>query len=255
MTPSLSNIDIQDRVIWITGTSRGIGKVLAKQFINRGAIVIATCRSGKQEELESLIAEKGSKSTVLPQDVTKESDAENISKYIRSNYGRLDVLINNAAIDPRVPAEKMNFKDWHEVINTNLDGSWLCCQYAIPLMKKHSYGKIIQVGSITAHLGMAALAHYEASKMGLIGMTRGLARDLGTYGIRANCIILGAVEVEKEANQFKKDELLNIINQNQCIPGRILPEDVEPTFSFLSSSASDSITGQCLTIDQGWTHS
>jgi 3-oxoacyl-[acyl-carrier protein] reductase len=101
---------------------------------------------------------------------------------------------------------------------------------------------------------MAHLAHYIASKQGIIGLTRGLARDIGPDGVRVNCIVLGAVVVEKEAELATEEEILELVNRNQCMPGRIYPADVMPAFHFFASNASSPITGQSLHVDKGWTH-
>ena len=122
-------------------------------------------------------------------------------------------------------------------------------------MTREKSGVIINVGSITLRLGMANLTHYEASKGGLVGLTRGLARDLGKYGIRVNCVHLGAVRTEGELRLFPDQEsILRELNEKQSLSGRLTPESVEPVFAFLASSDSLDITGQCLTVDRGWTH-
>lgn len=252
-------MDIHDQVVWITGTSRGIGRALAVGFAQRGATVVATCRgegqvaTDLQDELRQC-SQFSQQSIVLRQDVSKEEDAHAVAQVIQKKFGKLDTLINNAGIDPRQSADGMSYAQWREVLDINLDGAWHSAQAAIPFMKKQSYGNIIQAGSITTTLGMANVSHYQASKMGLLGMTRGMARDLGPYGIRVNCVVLGAIATESERDIGTEEDVLRLVNKTQCIEGRIRPEDVEPTFAFLASAASDAITGQSITVDLGWTH-
>ncbi len=250
----MMNIHLDNKIAWITGTTRGVGRALALGFAQRGAIVVATSRSEDQSGLESELKAFNEQSVFLKQDVSQPDHAERIADEIQKRFGKLDILINNAGIDPRKPADEITNDDWAQVIDTNLNGAWFTSRAAIPLMKQAKYGKIIQLGSITAHIGFKQLTHYMSSKMGLEGMTRGLARDLGVYGIRVNCLVLGAVKVDKEIELGSPQEIEDFVNKHQCIEGRILPEDVESVFAFFACSDSDAITGQSVHVDLGWTH-
>ncbi len=248
-------MDLRDKVVWITGTSRGIGRVLARGFAGLGVTVVGT----QLEEDPAFTAElrkSSPASAVLVQDVRRRGDASAVADQIAKTHGRLDVLINNAGVDPRMPADELRDEQFEDVLATNLHGSWYSCRAAIPLMKARGYGKIINVGSITAIVGMSQLAHYISSKAGLVGLTRGLARDLGKFGIRVNCLVLGAIAVEKEVQQgLNTPEALARLNSLQSLPGRIEMPDLVPFFAFFASHLSDPMTGQCLTVDKGWTHS
>ncbi len=248
-------ITLTDKVAWITGTSRGIGAVLARRFAERGARVVATCLGGAKDSggLDEFFRENSPRSTVLHQDVRRPEDGEAVAAWIRDHADRLDVLVNNAGIDPRKPADEMSVEHWREVLSVNLDGSFYSCRAALPLMKERGYGKIIQVGSIMAFFGGAKVAHYVSSKMGLIGLTRGLARDLGRFGIRVNCVAPGAIFMPLPPEE-RRGEIEKTMNERQCLPGLMVAEDIEPTYAFLASEDSDAITGQCITVDRGWTH-
>lgn len=248
------SLTLKQKVVWITGTTRGIGRALALGFAKRGAIIVATGSSVNANGLEDLLKKDSPESIYCKQDVTDKERAIQIAEDIKNEFGRLDVVINNAGIDPRHTIEDMSEEEWNSVIGTNLNGSWNTTQSAISLMKQAQYGKMIQVGSISAHANFKNLTHYMSSKMALEGMTRGLARDLGPYGIRCNCLVLGAVKVEKEDNFGAPEEIEKFVNANQCIPGRILPEDVESVFAFFASNESDAITGQSIHVDLGWTY-
>ena len=149
----------------------------------------------------------------------------------------------------------MTFEDYKALREINLDGSWRCCLGVIPHFKKQGSGVIINTGSITLRMGMANLAHYESTKGGILGMTRGLARDLGQYNIRVNCLHLGAVLTEGEGRLgIDPVEQQARLDEKQCLPGRLTPETVEPNFAYFASDDSRDITGQSLTVDRGWVH-
>jgi len=242
-------INLNGLVCLITGADQGIGNGLVKGFLRRGAKVAAGLYDASRS------ASKVDAALALQLDVTKADQVRaSVAKTIET-FGRLDVLINNAGIFPWKPADEMVFADWRSVLDVDLDGVFRCCEAVIPHMKAQNAGVIINVGSIAVRAGLPHLAHYIASKGGLIGLTRGLARDLGKYGIRVNCIHPGAIQTEGEIQKFPDQAgLLKMLNEKQCIPGRITPADIEPTFAFLASSESAPITGQCITVDKGWFH-
>jgi len=241
-------IELNGKVCLITGADEGVGYGLALGFLARGARVAAgVLNSPSLPGLESAL--------VVPMDVTSDSQIVAAIDQIVSAYGRIDVLINNAGIYPRQPADTMTYKEWRQVIDVNLDGSWRCANAVIPHMRAAGGGAIINVGSVALRLGMENLSHYHASKGGVVGLTRGLARDLGKHGIRVNCLHLGAILTEGEKRLFPDQEaILREMDQRQSITGRLTPESVEPAFAFFASSESSSITGQCLTVDKGWTY-
>lgn len=242
-------IELTDKVCLITGCGEGVGNGLALGFLKRGAKVAAGIRSFEKS------AEAVAPAFPILCDVTKPDEVKEAVATIVEKFGRIDVLINNAGIYPRLPAEEMDFEEWHRILDTNLHGAFRCCEAVIPHFIKNQSGVIINVGSITLRLGMAGLVHYASSKGGMVGMTRGLARDLGKYGIRANCVHLGAVRTEGELRLFPDQEaILKDLNAKQSYPGRLTPETVEPVFAFLASDDSIDVTGQCLTVDRGWTH-
>lgn len=248
------SIRLDNKIVWITGAARSIGRAVATGFARRGAIVVATDYVKDESGLEVELKTLNEKSFFLGQDVTQPGDAEKVAGEIQERFGNLDILINNAGIDPRKAADEITNEDWARVMDTNLNGAWFTSRAAIPLLKSAGSGKMIQLGSTAAHSGFKNFSHYMSSKMGLEGMTRGLARDLGVYGIRVNCLILGAVKVDKEMDHGSPQEIEDFVNKHQCIPGRILPEDVESVFAFFASLESDAITGQSLHVDLGWTH-
>jgi len=242
-------IELTDLVCVVTGAGEGVGRGLVHGFVKRGARVVAGVRSLEKS------AEAGAPAHAVRLDVTKADEVRAAVDVIVARHGRIDVWINNAGIYPRRPADETTFADWRRVLDTNLDGAWRCCEAIIPQLKRQGSGVILNVGSIQLRLGGARLVPYIASKGGLVGLTRGLARDLGTYGIRVNCVHLGAVLTEGELRSFPDQEaVLKTVEERQALRGRLTPETIEPVFAFLASDDSRDVTGQCLTVDRGWSH-
>ena len=242
-------IELTDLVCVVTGAGEGVGRGIVAGFLQRGARAIAAVRS--LEKSAAVVAP----AHAVKLDVTRADEVREAVETIISKYGRIDVWINNAGIYPRKRADEMTFADWRHVLDLNLDGAWRCCEAVIPHLIRQQGGVIINVGSVVLRLGAGQLAHYLASKGGLVGMTRGLARDLGPHGVRVNCVHLGAVRTEGERRLFPDESaVLKSVEAKQALRGRLTPETVEPVFAFLASEDSRDITGQCLTVDRGWTH-
>lgn len=242
-------IDLTNKVCLITGADEGIGHGLVHGFLQRGARVAA----GLLHAADS--AARVAPALAVQMNVTKTEEIAAAVDRVVAHYGRIDVLINNAGIYPRCPADQMTFADWRRVLEVNLDGAWQCGAAVIPHFKQQGGGTIINTGSITLRSGQVELSHYEASKGGIVGLTRGMARDLGRFGIRVNCLHLGAVQTEGELRLGLDQALvLERCNQRQSLPGRLTPASVEPAFAFFASDESGDITGQCLTVDRGWIH-
>ena len=239
--------NLSGKVILITGADMGIGRSLVHEMAARGAKVAAGLFSMKNRKHlpEDALA--------LPMDVTDEKQITKAVRKILKTHGHIDALINNAGIDPRTPALEISGSAWKNVLDVNLDGAWRCCQAVMEPMITQKHGAIINVGSIAHQAALANLAHYHTAKAGLEGLTRGLARDLGVHGIRVNCLRIGAVQVPKESDLGTPEEILELVNARQCIPGRLTPESIAPVFAFFASEDSADITGQCITVDRGWT--
>lgn len=242
-------VELTGLVCVITGAGRGVGRGLAGGFSRRGARVVA----GVLDAGEAESVPPGA--WALPFDVRSAEQVEAAVDAIIARYGRIDAWVNNAGIYPRKPVDQLTFDDWRDVLDTNLDGAWRCCQALIPHFKRQRAGVVINVGSVALRIGMPDVANYLASKGGLVGLTRGLARELGKYRVRVNCVHLGAVLTETELRVFPDQEAMSrTLDERQSIPGRMTPESVEPVFAFLVSPESFDVTGQCLTVDRGWTH-
>ena len=242
-------IDLKDKVCLVTGADEGIGFGLVQGFLKRGAQVAAGLLNPEK------FAARIPPALPVPMDVSDPAQIKSAVATVIEKFGRLDILINNAGIYPRIPADEVTDEEWLRVQQVNLNGTWRSCMAVIPHLKAQGGGSIINIGSVTLRLGMANLSHYISSKGGVVGLTRGMARDLGPYGIRVNCLHLGAIKTEGEKRLSAADAAaLAAVEKLQSMPGRQTPESIEPTFAFLASDESRDITGQCITLDRGWNH-
>jgi NAD(P)-dependent dehydrogenase (short-subunit alcohol dehydrogenase family) len=240
-----------DKVIVITGAAGGLGLSYAHHLAKDGASVVLADRCDFGPDAKALAA-GNPRCALVPADVSVEADAQDLASTTASRFGRIDVLINNAAIYPtlvRRPFEELNVAEWQEVLNVNVIGVFNCCRAVAPIMRSQGHGKIINIASNVVHKGMPFLLHYVASKGAVLAMTRGLARELGPSNITVNAIAPGYVLSDPKANPDSD-------HNRQAIARRALgrsqtPQDLHGVISFLSSSESDFMTGQTLIVDGG----
>ena len=243
-----------NKVAIVTGGARGIGKAVCLGFAREGAkVVIADILIEAGRKTEELINASGGEGLFCECDVSKEDQVNQMVATTVNRYNRIDILVNNAGVDPRQIWHEVTGEQWDLVLNVNLKSQFLCAQAVFPHMKARGKGKVINVSSVVHFLGFQDLIHYSASKGGVIGFTRALAREVGKHHINVNSIAPGAVKTEKEIEDFPDQEALAaILAEKQCIPDRIMPEDLIGTFVFLASEDSDLITGQTILVDGGW---
>ncbi len=227
----------------VTGAATGIGEGVARLFAEHGADVILIDRDSARNEAvaQSLNAR------AYTCDVSSADAVQNVA----SQAGPVDILINNAGIYPRKALLETTEQEWDEMQAVNLKSVFLMTKAVLPAMLQRGSGKIVNMSSVTFHLGMANLAHYVASKGGIIGLTRCTAREAGPRNVHVNCITPGAILVEAEKAVQTEEALQEILNQ-QCLKRRLLPLDIARTCLFLASELSDGLTGQTLNVDGGW---
>ncbi|MBU0691365.1 3-oxoacyl-[acyl-carrier-protein] reductase [bacterium] len=242
---------LESKVAWITGAARGIGKVIAEQLAAHGANLAVT--DLLEDELAATAAEIASTHSVKvihqKLNVTDAAGAAEIVKRCTAELGGLTILVNNAGITKDGLMMRMSESDWDAVIAVNLKGTFICTQAAMKAMMKARYGKIVNIASVIGVMGNAGQANYAASKAGIIGLTKSVAKELASRGIRANAVAPGFIQTEMtgELAEETKAEYL------KAIPLNLLgtPKDVADACVFLSSPASDYVTGQVLLVDGG----
>ena len=242
--------DLSDKIVIITGASQGIGRTMAIVFAKSGASVVCVARSeNKIKELCVKIENEGGRAIPIVCDI---GDGDSFSKTIKSvvdRFGKLDILINNAGITRDSLLMRMNDNQWDEVIQTNLKGAFFGMKAAIRPMMKNKFGRIINITSIVGLTGNPGQANYAASKAGLIGMTKSIAKEVGSRGITVNCIAPGWIDTEmtQELPENSKKDLLDRIPIGKI--GK--PENIAYTALFLASDEASYITGQTITVDGG----
>jgi NAD(P)-dependent dehydrogenase (short-subunit alcohol dehydrogenase family) len=244
---------LEDRVAIITGGAQGIGAAYARGFAAEGAkLVIADIAPA--DALIEEIAEAGGTAIHVKTDVTDEAACADMAARTIEAFGRIDALVNNAALWIHVghkPMLEIDKAEWDRVIDVNVTGMFLCTRAVVPQMKKQGYGKIINISSGRALKGNINLLHYDTSKGAVISFTRSIARELGDAGIRANTIAPGGIMTE---NVLAQDTVRDLIAQGtatRAIRREQVPEDVVGACIFLASAESDFITGQVLAVDGG----
>ena len=244
---------LKGKVALITGATRGIGKAIALKFAENGADIALNYRS-ENEALKTLVREledKGVKVLPVQGDVSILEDANRIVKETVEGLGKLDILVNNAGITKDGLMVRMKEEDFDSVINTNLKGTFNTMTATSSIMMKKRSGKIINISSVVGLVGNAGQSNYSASKAGIIGLTKSIARELGGRGINVNAIAPGFIQTDM--TDVLPDKLKE--SMESSIPLKKLgnPEDVANLALFLGSNLSDYITGQVIAVDGGMT--
>ena len=240
------------KVALITGSATGIGNSVARLFAEHGASLILIDRNQSPNEATAAELERsGVKVKAVGLDLRDRPGIDAAVADALASFGSIDILVNNAGIYPRRAFLETSELEWDEMQAINLKSMFHTSQAALPGMIARGGGKIVNISSVTFYLGVANLVHYVASKGGVIGLTRSLAREMGEHNVHVNCITPGAVLVEAE-RAVVTDEQLKLFVAEQSLKRRILPIDIARVCLFLSSELSDGMTGQVLNVDGGW---
>lgn len=252
---------LKNKVALVTGGSSGIGKEVCFAYASEGSRVIVNYENSpvaekQANEVVQKIKSKGGQAHSYCCDVGFEEEIIKMIEVINKRWGGVDILVNNAGIYPRKKWYEITSEEWDRVHSVNLKSCFLTSKAVFPTMKSKGYGKIINVSSVTFWNGQKGFLHYVASKGGIIGFTRALAREVGQDGIAVNAITPGAVQTEQELKDLpdpvKRKENDERLIESQCFSRRQLPKDMVGTFVFLASPESDFITGQTINVDGGW---
>ena len=244
------NMDLKEQVVLVTGGARGIGKAIAENFAKRGAdLVIADISLSSAEETAKDIAATGVRTLALGLDVSKSGEVTAAFEKIMKEFGRIDVVINNAGITRDGLILRMKEEDWDAVININLKGVFLCSKEAVKLMVKQRYGRIVNIASVVAFMGNPGQANYSASKAGIVGLTKTIAKEYASRGVTVNAVAPGfiATAMTDALPDNIKQEMLKSIPVGAF--GSV--DDVANAVAFLASPANGYITGQVIHVNGG----
>jgi NAD(P)-dependent dehydrogenase (short-subunit alcohol dehydrogenase family) len=238
----------EGRVAIVSGAAQGIGRAVAERLGAEGATVVAVDILGKGAEAAAKAA--GGKSFAVTCDIGDPEQVAALHKQVAQKAGKLDVQVNAAAIVPFVKWDELDFQEWRRIMRVNLDGLYLMCRAGSDLMRKSGYGRIVNICSNSIFAGTPNMAHYVASKGGVMTFTRALATELGAFKITVNAVAPGLTDTESvQASPHK--EAFGFVEMLQAIKGVGKPNYIVPAIAFLASEEAHWITGQTLVSDAG----
>ncbi len=245
----------EGRVVVVTGAAQGLGRAYVRGFARQGHRVVAVdvkeeALSGTADEARAL----GGQCIPLVVDIGDESAVQEAAAAIDRRFGRCDVLVNNAAIFSTIkmrPFEQIPLEEWNRVLHINITGTFLMSRAVVPLMRRHRWGRIVNVSSAAYVMGRPNYLHYTTSKAAVVGMTRSMARELGEAGITVNAVLPGATDTGVPRETVTPEQKQQQIAM-RCIQREEVPSDLEGVVRFFASDASAFITGQSLVVDGGY---
>ncbi len=249
-------MDHTGRVALVTGGSRGIGAAICHALAADGCAVAVNYRTRAHDARSVVdeIAAAGGRAVALPGDVSDAVAVHRLVAAATDALGPVTVLVNNAALtDSHKPWTAIDEDEWDRVMAVNLKSCFLCFRACYPAMRDAGWGRVINISSVTFHLGRPNLVHYVASKAGMIGFTRSLAREVGADGITVNAVTPGAIRTESEVELFPDQEgIERWLLSEQAVKRRGTAEDVAGAVSWLASDAAAFVSGQTINVDGGW---
>jgi NAD(P)-dependent dehydrogenase (short-subunit alcohol dehydrogenase family) len=247
--------DLTGRIAIVTGGGRGIGRAIAEGLAAFGARVVLSGRTAATlAETEAAIIAAGGEAIVQVADVSKEADVIALRDAVLARFGRIDVLVNNAGINPIWRTiDKISLAEWQSVIDVNLTGLFLCCKYIGSAMVERGAGSIINVSSVAGHVGLTRSVPYCASKGGTELLTKALALDWAKRGVRVNCLAPGYVDTDLTSALLHHDTLSKPFMDHTPLGRFGEGKDMVGAAVFLASDASAYMTGSSLVVDGGWT--
>jgi 3-oxoacyl-[acyl-carrier protein] reductase len=243
-------VDLQGRIALVTGASQGIGRACALELARQGAVVALVARNEiKLSEVAAEIAAAGGQASGFALDVASEDSVKAGAKAVLDKFGKVEILVNNAGITRDDLAMKMKRTDWDDVLATNLTGAFLLTQALMRPMMKNRWGRIVNITSVVGRTGQTGQVNYAASKAGMIGMTRSLARELASRGITVNAVAPGYIETAM--THVLSEELRNQMLASIPLGRAGADQDIANAVAFLASDAASYITGHVLDVNGG----
>jgi NAD(P)-dependent dehydrogenase (short-subunit alcohol dehydrogenase family) len=248
-------VDFSDKVVVITGAARGLGREYACAFARLGARVSVSDLRDCNDTATAVEAE-GAPCLASKTDVTDIDSTRAMAEATVNRFGRIDVLVNNAALYGSLhfrPFDQLDEAEWDRVMAVNVKGIWNACRAVIPAMREQASGSIVNISSLAATYGMPNGLHYTTSKAAVIGLTRGLAREVGRHDIRVNTVAPNVVDTDATAEVFgdKRDKVVEVTLSQQAIRKPLEPKDIVGAVLFLASDHSKLTTGQTIMVDGG----
>jgi len=240
--------DLRGRVAIVTGSARNIGRAIARSLAESGAAVVVNAKSSAAEAdaVAREIRDAGGKATAKIADIGKPEGAAALVSAAVDSFGRLDIVVNNAAVRREIDFEQLDYQEWRDITATILDGAYLCARAALPHLIAAGGGSIVNIGGLSSYTGAARRAHVIAAKAGLVGLTRALAHDLAPHGITVNCVAPGLIDTTRrgpEPSHHARHETL--------LGRRGTPEEIAAVVRFLCGPDARYITGQTLHANGG----
>jgi 3-oxoacyl-[acyl-carrier protein] reductase len=244
-------LSLQDKTAIVTGAARGIGRAIALELARRGAAVIVNyCTSAEAaEEVVNVITDLGGRAAAFQTDIADSKQAQNLINFAIETYGKIDILVNNAGITRDTLIMMMTEEDWDTVLAVNLKGAFNCSKAAVKHMIRNRYGRIINITSVAGQMGNPGQTNYSASKAGLIGLTKALAREVAARNITVNGIAAGYIDTSlwDDVPEGMRATTLKLVPAGR----KGQPEEIAYAVAFLASGQAAYITGQIIGIDGG----
>lgn len=246
----MNNKTLDTQVALVTGAGRNIGRAIALALARAGAAVVVNVRTNTEEgqSVVDAITKGGGRAMLFAADVTDRVQVDAMLESVRTKYGRLDILVNNAAVRDETPFEQLGFAEWRDAMSVCLDGAFHCTQATLPLLRLSKNGSVINIGGLTAHTGANHRVHVVTAKAGLVGMTRALAHDLSPIGITVNCIAPGMMDTQRKTTAGTPH---HHATHSTLVGRRGQPDEIGEAVLWLTGPGGRFVTGQVIHLNGG----